>query len=178
MIVNFMLVFNNNLNFTIQYIRTLTNLPRNSKFLLLAIIAALSKKWHANLDKKLLRSSIKIERMTPHCNIKCQTHKNGFYLLESTRKRKIIVIPHDLNSPTCLKQNGMASTPTPIMLFAKVITVPALVPIVISYTQTYCIFVVIRNHVFMSRNMKIPHDQGYVGNHPQNEEKETLVRLH
>jgi hypothetical protein len=33
---------------------------------------------------------------------------------------------------TCLKQNGMARTPTPMMLFAKVITVPVLVPIVMS----------------------------------------------
>lgn len=88
MIRNFMQVFSKNVIITIQYIRTLVNLPRNSKFLLLAIIAALSKKWHANLDKKLLRSSIKIERMIPHCNIKCQKHKNVFFLMESMRKRK------------------------------------------------------------------------------------------
>jgi hypothetical protein len=66
--------FGNNLNFVVRKITTAMNLPRNSKFLLLAIIAALSKKWHANLDKKLLRSSIKIESIMPHCNTKCQNH--------------------------------------------------------------------------------------------------------
>jgi hypothetical protein len=105
------------------------NLPRNSKFLLLAIIAALSKKWHANRDKKLLRRSIKIERMIPHCNTKCQ-NINVSYLMISMRKIKLITIPYDHNTPTCLKQKGIARTPTPIMLFAKVITVPVLDPIV------------------------------------------------
>jgi hypothetical protein len=153
MTVNFMLVLDNNVNATIQHIRTLTNLPRNSKFLLLAIIAALSKKWHAHRDKKLLRSSIKIERTMPHCNTKSQNNRT-LYVIESMRKSKITVVPYDHNSPTCLKQNGMARTPTPIMLFAKVITVPVLVPIALSCTQAYCIVVVISIRVFISRHMK------------------------
>jgi hypothetical protein len=123
--------FGQQFDIVIRYITTAMNLPRYSKFLLLAIIAALSKKWHANRDKKLLRSSIKTERIMPHCNTKFQTHKKLFtsWKIQAEQNSNYSYGPNTL---TCLKQNGMARTPTPIMLFAKVITVPVLVPIVIS----------------------------------------------
>jgi hypothetical protein len=138
------------------------NLPRNSKFLLLAIIAALSKKWHANRDKKLLRSSIKIERIMPHCNTKCQKHKQ---LLTSWKiqAKENSDFSYSLNTLTCLKQNGMARTPTPIMLFAKVITVPVLVPIVISSCQTYYILQDIIS-VVNKQSHQTCYSQGYVSN--------------
>jgi len=140
------------------------NLPRNSKFLLLAIIAALSKKWHANRDKKLLRSSIKIERIMPHCNTKCQRHKQ---LLNSWKihAKENSYSSSGPNTLTCLKQNGMARTPTPIMLFAKVITVPVLVPIVISSCQTYYILldiIITTTITIHSQTHQTCHSQGYV----------------
>jgi hypothetical protein len=140
------------------------NLPRNSKFLLLAIMAALSKKWHANRDKKLLRSSIRIERIMPHCNTKCQKHKKLFtsWKIQTQQNSNYSYSPNTL---TCLKQNGMARTPTPIMLFAKVITVPVLVPIVISNSQTYYILLDIIISVICAPMHHTCLSQGYV-NHP------------
>jgi hypothetical protein len=100
--INLHIGFDNNFKFIVQYITVVKNLPRNSKFLLLAIIAALSKKWHANRDRKLLRSSIKIERMMPHCNTGCQRYKNGVYFLKRLRKSKILIISYDVNKHTHL----------------------------------------------------------------------------
>jgi len=64
----------------------------------------------------------------------------------------------------------MARTPTPIMLFAKVITVPVLVPIVISSCQTYyilldIIFIIItttNTTTIHSQTHQTCHSQGYV----------------
>lgn len=70
---------------------------------------------------------------------------------------------YSTNTLTCLKQNGMARTPTPIMLFAKVITVPVLVPIVISSCQTYYILHDIIS-VVNKQSHQTCHNQGYVSN--------------
>lgn len=78
-----------------------------------------------------------------------------FLLNEKHEVKQNHYYSYDHNTPTCLKQNGMARTPTPIMLFAKVITVPVLVPIVMSCNLTYCIFVVVRLRVFMGIHMSL-----------------------
>jgi len=58
----------------------------------------------------------------------------------------------------------MARTPTPIMLFAKVITVPVLVPIVISSCRTYYILldIIIITTTIHSQTHQTCHSKGYV----------------